>query len=95
MAYLTDAQIEAQYRDFEIVGFEYSKNRLSDGYSGIIEVKFPHADHPDFDDYKCDNYIVYDNECERIAFDNWYPVDVYNALCEYIRNQIINNKQED
>lgn len=87
---LTDALIEAQYEGFKVVGFKYDRNRYSEGFSGTIEIEFPNAYHEDFDDYKCDNFIAYDNECKRIAFDNWYPEDVYNNLCMYIRKQIMN-----
>lgn len=91
MMYLSDAQIAAQYDDFKVVGFKYDHNRYGEGFSGVIEIEFPKATHEDFDDYKCDNFIAYDDECKRIAFDNWYPEEVYYNLCMYIRKQIIKN----
>lgn len=90
MMYLSDEQIAAQYADFKVVGFKYDHCIYSEGFSGTIEIEFPKADHEDFDNYKCDNFIVYDNECKRIAFDYWYPEEVYYNLCAYIRKQILN-----
>ncbi len=89
MNYLTDEQIAAQYADFEVVGCEYDHCRYGEGFSGTIEVDFPKADHEDFDSHKCDNFIAYDNECKHIAFDYWYPNEVYHSLCTYIRKQIL------
>ena len=80
---LTDALIEAQYEDFKVVGFKYEHNRYSEGFSGVIEIEFPKADHEDFDNYKCDNFIAYDDECKR--------EEVYYNLCMYIRKHIMNN----
>jgi hypothetical protein len=88
---LTDALIEAQYEGFKVVGFKYDHNRYSEGFSGVIEIEFPNATHEDFDNYKCDNFIAYDDDCKRIAFDNWYPEEVYYNLCMYIRKHIMNN----
>ena len=90
MKYLSDEQIAAQYADFKVVGFKYDHNTYSEGFGGVIEIEFPKAGHEDFDNYKCDNFIVYDDECKRIAFDNWYPEEVCYNLYMYIRKQIMN-----
>lgn len=90
--YLSDEQINAQYKGFKIVGFTYNHNPQFHYYSGVIEIKFPNAEHEDFDDYKCDNFIVYDDDCTRIAFDYWYPDEVRESLANYVREQILKEK---
>ncbi len=87
LPYLSDERIAEQYQDFKITSFSYEQSELG-GYTGVIELEFPNVDHEDFDSTKIDNFIVYDDDCERIAFDNWYPNDVYKELCEYIRKKI-------
>lgn len=85
--FLSDAQIEKQYENFIVEEMKVEKCRYSDGFSGYICITFLKADHPDFDNYVCDNWIMYDFN-GKIAFDNWYPTGVYLSLCKKIRDEI-------
>lgn len=85
---LSDSQIASQYDNFIIEEIEAKHCRYSDGFSGIICISFPEADHPDFDEWVCDNWISYDSAGERIAFDRWYPDDVLKVLRDRIREEI-------
>ena len=87
LRYMSDADIAAQYSDFEVTSLSVEKSEFG-GYSGCIEVLFPNADEIDFDSSVCDNFIIYDDEAKRIAFDNWYPDEVYYNLCYMIRTKV-------
>ena len=82
---LSDAKIHAQYENFRIENITIEER--NDYFVGTIEVAFPNANHPDFDDSVCDNWISYDSDGKRIAFDNWYPEDIYLKLCDAIRKK--------
>lgn len=88
--YLSDEQIEKQYENFVVENISVSPLKFSDGFSGSIEVSFPNADHSDFDNWVCDNWISYDSDGKKIAFDRWYPTGVYLSLCKKIREKIKN-----
>lgn len=87
LRYMSDADIAAQYNDFNVTHLSVEKSEFG-GYSGCIEVSFPNADEIDFDSSVCDNFIIYDDEAKRIAFDNWYPDGVYHKLCDMIRTKV-------
>lgn len=82
---LSDKQICAQYKDFRIVDIRIEER--DNYFVGTIDVSFPNANHEDFDDEKIDNFISYDKDGKEIAFDYWYPEDVYLALCDAIRKK--------
>lgn len=87
LRYMSDADIAAQYSNFEVTSLSVEKSEFG-GYSGCVEVSFPNADEIDFDSLVCDNFIIYDDEAKRIAFDNWYPDEVYYNLCDIIRTKV-------
>jgi hypothetical protein len=89
--FLSDAEISAQYDNFKIENLTIDKEDGKNYFTGVLEVSFPNADHPDFDDSKVDNFISYDLEGKRIAFDNWYPESVYLAFCAAIRKKLAEN----
>lgn len=84
--YLSDEKIKAQYEGFRAEITEIHQG-WKDSYSGTIEIEFPNADHPDFNSSIVDNFISYDRDGSRIAFDNWFPEEVYKKLCEMIRHK--------
>lgn len=86
--YLTDQEIEAQYDGFKIENITIDDHDGKDYFTGVLEVSFPNADHPDFDETKVDNFISYDLEGKRIAFDFWYPEWVYLSFCHAIRKKL-------
>lgn len=89
--YLSDAEIDAQFDDFKIENITIDKKEGKDYFTGVLEVSFPKANHPDFDTSKVDNFISYDLEGKQIAFDYWYPESVYLALCNAIRKKLVEN----
>ncbi len=88
--YMSDEDIEAQYKSFKIKVTEVRKG--SQGgclYTGTIEMEFPEADHPDFDEYIIDNFVIYDEErIDNPAFDRWYPEKVYRQMAQAIKEEI-------
>lgn len=86
--FMSDADIAAQYEDFNVTYYEIEPLRFSNGWSGTIEIEFPNADEIDFDSSKVDNFIVYDIKGERIAFEHWYPQNVCEQLLALIRGKI-------
>lgn len=85
---LSDAQIKAQYKDFSVNHISAERLKHSDGWSGTIELEFPNANHPDFDSSVIDVFIAYDEELRKIAFDRWYPEEIYDSICEQIRDYV-------
>lgn len=77
--YLNDEEIEAGYNDFSIRQIKF----YSDS-SGFLDIVFPHGED------KVDNFIIYDNN--HVAFDNWYPENVYFKLVKYIADNHSNPK---
>lgn len=86
--FMSDADISAQYEGFVVKHFSIEPLRFSDGWSGCLELEFPCADEVDFDSTKVDNFIVYDKEGLRTAFEHWYPSDITRKLTELIRSEI-------
>lgn len=87
--YMSDEDIENQYKDMIITHFNIKPLRNSDGgWSGMFELEFPNADDVDFDSTMVNNFIVYDNNGDRIAWDNWMPDEQTDYLQEIIRNEI-------
>jgi hypothetical protein len=87
--YLSDEKINDQYKGYKVNGIKFYKQVQPDAWSGVVDLEFPNADHPDFDSSMCNPFISYDKKGERIAFDNWLPDDVYKPLCDTIRSEHI------
>ena len=77
--------------DFKIDEFTIKPKERYDGtfsWDICFEISFPNVDHPDFDESKIENPMVYDEMGKQIAFDHWYPDDIYEKLVTIIRNEI-------
>lgn len=79
--YKTDEEIEKEFKDYEIKSLEFRDSKDS----GFIEIYFPEAGESvgGGTEYVVDNFIIYDTG--KIAFDNWYPENIYLELVDYIR----------
>lgn len=86
--YISDNEIESQYEDMNIISFNLESLRNSEGYKGYFEIEFPNADDIDFDSYMINNFIVYDKNGNRIAWDNWMPDVITKKLENKIREKI-------
>lgn len=82
---LSDVQICAQYSDFRINDIKIEER--DNYFVGTIDLSFPNATHEDFNNECIDNFISYDKDGKEIAFDYWYPENVYLALCNAIRKK--------
>lgn len=84
---LSDTDIAKQYSDFKVNGIKfYSPNQYqNDSWSGVVDLEFPNATHPDFDNTMVNPFISYDKEGKQIAFDHWMPEETYKGVCDYIR----------
>lgn len=80
--YKSDKEIEDEFKDFKIVKIE------GRGSSGWIEIQFPYGrEHVGGGtDEVVDHWIKYPNG--KIAFDNWYPEDVYKKLVAAIEKHL-------
>lgn len=74
--YLSDEEIEQSYRDYDISHFDVNPS----GFSGGIQI--------DFKDREgiFDNWIRYDSG--KIAFEHWFPENVYLDLVYYINKKL-------
>ena len=83
---LSDTDIAKQYSDFKVNGIKfYSPNQYqNDSWSGVVDLEFPNATHPDFDNTMVNPFISYDKEGKQIAFDHWMPEETYKGVCDYI-----------
>ena len=79
--YLSDADIEASYNDFVIVDNELTPDKGNGSRSGYITIEFPHNED------RVDNWIQYEPN-GKIAFDHWYPENVYHQLVDRIQADI-------
>ena len=86
---LSDTDIAKQYSDFKVNGIKfYSPNQYqNDSWSGVVDLEFPNATHPDFDNTMVNPFISYDKEGKQIAFDHWMPEETYKGVCDYIRTE--------
>ena len=84
---LSDTDIAKQYSDFKVNGIKfYSPNQYqNDSWSGVVDLEFPNATHPDFDETMVNPFISYDKEGKQISFDHWMPEETYKGVCDYIR----------
>lgn len=91
--YKSDADIAGEFANMKILGVEVTPSRDADveWVSGYIEVEFPEGgEHVGGGtDYVNDRWIKYDkNKPGKIAFDNWYPEDVYNQLAAAVEAEL-------
>jgi len=85
----SDKAIAVEFDGFKIISIE--KQDRGDFATGYITIKWPNAsDHVgggiEEGDTTTDSFIDYDNNGAKIAFDSWYPENVYKQLCAAINN---------
>lgn len=88
MTYMSDEDIANQYSDMKITYFEINPLRNSEGWEGTFELEFPNADDIDYDSTMVNDFFVYDNEGNRIAWDYWMPDEQTKYLNDIIRKEI-------
>lgn len=76
--YMSDEDIHNQFSKFEVLDFSKEGE-----HSGYIELSFPNADEVDYDSNVITGYTIYEDG--KVAFDNWFPDDVYNEVAEYVK----------
>lgn len=76
--YMSDEDIHNQFSKFEVLDFSKEGE-----HSGYIELSFPNADEVDYDSSVITGYTIYEDG--KVAFDNWFPNDVYNEVAEYVK----------
>ena len=76
--FMSDEDIHNQFSKFEVLDFSKEGE-----HSGYIELSFPNADEVDYDSSVITGYTIYEDG--KVAFDNWFPDDVYNELAEYVK----------
>lgn len=86
--FMNDDNIANQYKDMKITYFNMKPLINSDGWKGTFELEFPNADNIDFDGTMVNDFIVYDMEGNRIAWDNWMPDEQTKHLEKIIRQEI-------
>ena len=88
--YKSDENIESEFSNMIIQEVQVGPS-LS---SGWIQLSFPEGkEHVGGGATEItDRWIKYDNN--KIAFDNWYPTNIYNQLVIAIEHKIQNVKQE-
>ena len=86
--YMSDEDIANQYSDMEITYFTLNPLKHSEGWEGTFELQFPNADDIDYDSSMINNFIVYDKEGEKIAWDNWMPNEQTHKLEAIIKDEI-------
>ena len=75
----SDKDIAKEFDNFNIIDIEFESDS-----SGWIKIEFPNADEHvgGGTDEVVDSFIIYDNN--KIAFNNWYPENVYEELSNAI-----------
>lgn len=85
--YLSDEDIAAQYDNFNCTEITVSASEVNEGWINFtLELEFPDADHPDFNDYVIENGY-WDTEKDTWGFDNWYPEKTYEDLKDLVRKE--------
>jgi hypothetical protein len=85
--YKSDNAIAAEFDGFKIISIE--KTNRGDYATGYITIEWPNGDESvgggiEEGGTTIDSFIDYDNNGARIAFDSWYPENVYKQLCAAI-----------
>ncbi len=93
--YMNDDDIKNQYDDMKIVDFFIENHPSGEGWRGHFELEFPNADNIDYDDSMVNNFIVYDNDGNKIAFDDWMPQDCFEKLKTIIQREISKRNSYD
>ena len=83
--YMSDDDIESGYNDYNIISCEVKNIDEEGGASGYIDIEFPNSED------KSDSWIKYGYN-KKIAFDNWYPDNIYYELCDHIEKCIKEEK---
>lgn len=75
--YKSDEQIQKEFEDYKILKLKFTSKERDFGY---FDLSFPNASEhvAGGNDEVRDGFIVYDDG--RVAFDNWYPENIYNEL---------------
>lgn len=85
--YLSDEDIAAQYDDFNCTEIQVQASKANEGWINFtLELEFPDADHPDFNDYVIENGY-WDTKEDRWGFDNWYPEKTLEDLKDLVRKE--------
>jgi len=84
--YKSDEEISSEFDGMQIVEIQVGPSRSS----GWIELSFPEAgEHVGGGaDELTDRWIKYDNG--KIAFENWYPTEIYSQLVNAIERELEN-----
>ena len=93
--YMSDEDIANQYSNMEIINFKLNPLKHSEGWEGAFEIQFPNADDIDYDSSMINNFIVYDKEGEKIAWDNWMPQEQTDKLEAIIKDEIKNRLSDN
>lgn len=88
--YKSDDDIKSEFNNFKITSIEVKPS----GDSGYINIEFPEGgEHVGGGtDEVSDSWIIYDNG--RVAFDNWYPEEVYNELVDAIHQKKLGLRED-
>lgn len=86
--WMSDEDIAQQYSDMKITYFEMKPLEHSKGWEGVFELEFPNADGEDYSESMVNDFIVYDKEGKRIAWDHWMPNNETRQLQAIIRQEI-------
>lgn len=86
--FMSDEDVNSQYKDMIITYFDIKPLMNSDGWKGTFELEFPNADNVDYDGTMVNDFIVYDMVGNRIAWDHWMPDEQTRHLQNIIRQEI-------
>ena len=86
--WMNDDEINSQYAGMEITAFDLEPLSTSEGWQGRFELSFPNADGIDYDETMVNNFFVYDEMGNDIAWDNWMPDEQTRYLEDVIRQEI-------
>ena len=86
--WMSDNDIAEQYKSMEISGFKMEHLKNSEGWKGYFDLDFPNADGIDYAENILNQFIVYDDNGDRIAWDEWLPDEQTQYLESIIRQEI-------
>lgn len=85
---LTDEQIADQYKNFKCTSIEIEPSTVhEDWFNATLELEFPNADNPDFDEYVIEN-LYYNRADNKWGFDNWYPSEITEEIKKLVLAEI-------
>lgn len=93
--YLSDEQIAEQYQNPKIVSYQiFKRTNLEYPYYDVcLELEFPDATHPDYNDFVVE-WVTYTPNTNDFKYDHWYPDNVYKFIEDYIVKTIEENKEQ-